>query len=468
MLTLVPLLGTMGLVVGLAIAVANGSEHVSAIFVALVGALVVAMVARLVTTKDDRLWLPTLIMAGYTAKLIGSWVRWWVLVDYYGGSGDAIGYHGKAITNLVHMWRSFDVPPMDIGTTAMEGITGLLYVPYVPNLLGGFLLFGTLAFFGQILAYMAFRTSVQPRRLKLYAIAVFFVPTMVYWPSSIGKDAVMLLGIGAACYGISKLLNTGAINSLVITGLGPFLAGLIRPHISAMLAVAATVALLLAKGGGVAAFPARRILLLGFVGTGVATLLFISAANFNIELGEGLEGDVDEFVGTLESNTSKGGSSVSGGFITSPLQFPDATLRVLFRPFPNEAHNAPALASSVEGALMLLLTVWKLPAMIKRSLRIRRDPYILFSLVYTVEFIVAFSAFLNLGLMARERSQVIPAFLALIVALGFGPPKVAPGEEGSDEAQDRLQPLLAGLPVIGPVAERPPEGNGHPSIPAPS
>ncbi len=465
MLVFVPMLGTMALVLGLALAAATGSEHVSAIGVAIVGALIVSFISKLVVTDEDKNWLPTFILAGYTAKILASWLRWWILVDFYNGSGDAVGYHGKALS-YVHDWRAFSPPPMRIGTEAMEGITGLVYFPYVPNFLGGFFMFATIAFFGQILLYAAFRKSVVPRRLKLYAIAIFFVPNVVYWPSSIGKESLMLLGIGAGAYGIAKLLNDGSMSSLFSIAAGLGLAGFIRPHVAAMMAVGATVALLFAKGEGVARFPGKRLFLLAFVGAGLAVALFFTASNFGITVGAAAleDGQVDEFLGTVEDNTSKGGSAVEGGFISSPLEFPDATMRVLFRPFPNEAHNPPALASSLEGTLLLLIMIWKLPAMIKRGVRIRRDPYILFSLVFTVAFIIAFSSFLNLGLMARERSQVMPFVLAILVALGFGPPD----DEDDDEEPELNQfGVPVGTPLVaGPVSTPPTETQEEPAWPA--
>ncbi len=214
MLALVPMLGGLALVVAYGIAIANANEHVSAFGVAVVAAIVIGFIAVGVTTKEDKKWLPTMIMAGFTAKLIASTVRWWVLVDFYEGSGDAVGYH-KFGHEYVHLWRTFHMPPMASGTEAMEGLVGLVYVPYAPNFLGGFYMFATLAFIGQIFCYMAFRNATVPRRNKLYAVAIFFVPTIVYWPSSIGKESVIVLGLGIAAYGLSRVLAQGSFGSLV-------------------------------------------------------------------------------------------------------------------------------------------------------------------------------------------------------------------------------------------------------------
>lgn len=470
MIAMLPVLGTIGLVVGLAIAAGSGSEHVSAIFVAMGGGLIVSVLAKKVANDQDRLWLPSYIMAGYTVKLLASWLRWFVLVDYYNGSGDAVAYHARGLT-YANLWRSFELPPMSVGTEAMEGLSGLVYFFYEPNFLGGFFIFATYAFFGQLLLYAAFRTSVVPRRLKLYALAVFFVPNVVYWPSSPGKEAIMTFGLGISAYGISKLLAQASVRALPLIGIGLLISGIIRPHVTAMQIGAATLALLLArKGAGVARFPAKRLLLLGMIGGVLAVSISVAAANFGISLDDpsAIEGQVDDLLGTVEEQTDTGGSSVSGGFISSPAEFPEVAVRVLFRPLPNEAHNGPALASSLEGTVLLGVLLWRLPWMLRRGMRIRRDPYILFALLFTIGFIIAFSSFLNLGLMARQRSLIMPYLLAMIVALGFGPPPDAeePEEDGRDTTA--LQALLVGAaPEPQPPAPAEPTG-GQPQDGLPS
>jgi hypothetical protein len=41
------------------------------------------------------------------------------------------------------------------------------------------------------------------------------------------------------------------------------------------------------------------------------------------------------------------------------------------------------------------------------------------SLAFTGAFIIAFSAIFNLGILARQRSQVIPFLLVVIIGLGW-------------------------------------------------
>jgi hypothetical protein len=45
---------------------------------------------------------------------------------------------------------------------------------------------------------------------------------------------------------------------------------------------------------------------------------------------------------------------------------------------------------------------------------LRRQPYVVFCLVFSVLFIVAYSSYANFGLLARQRVQLYPLFLVLI------------------------------------------------------
>src|SRR5205823_9248285 len=58
--------------------------------------------------------------------------------------------------------------------------------------------------------------------------------------------------------------------------------------------------------------------------------------------------------------TGEGGSAFDSNTEKSdfsPSRFPSATLSVLFRPYPWEAHNAQALIASAEGTFLLLIFV---------------------------------------------------------------------------------------------------------------
>ena len=141
---------------------------------------------------------------------------------------------------------------------------------------------------------------------------------------------------------------------------------------------------------------------------------------------EGLE----ELATTAESQTDTGGSSVEGSAVRGPQDLPEATLRVLFRPLIHEASGAQ-LASGVEGTILLLVTIWRLPTLARNIFRLRHKPILLMSAAYTFGFIIVFSPFLNLGILARQRSQLMPFLIAWLIGAGWGEIKASVAEQAA-------------------------------------
>lgn len=385
--------------------------------------LVLAMLAgivpscwRMSTERDPWLWwLATL---GYVAKLVGAGIRYWVLVGPYDGVGDAGGYH-NAGRRFAELWRAGQFPLLDgsigEGTQFVRWLTGVFYTPYTPTFLGGFFLFATLAFIGQLLFYAAFRRSVPNGRLKIYAMGIFFLPSLVFWPSSVGKESLMMLFLGVAAYGFARSFVAYQPLWLLIGAAGAGGAGLIRPHIAALLAAAFAGAAILGRGGKLSVRAAVRRVVVIVSGVALVAVSLVTVAD-RFELTE--LGDVDPFVNTLERNTQQGGSSVEGEAITSPTQLPAGFLRVLFRPLPHEAANIQGMASAIESVILLGLIALRAPVIVRRINSVR-TPYVLMSAAFTFGFAIAFSALFNLGILARQRSQALPFLLAAIVAMGW-------------------------------------------------
>ena len=115
-----------------------------------------------------------------------------------------------------------------------------------------------------------------------------------------------------------------------------------------------------------------------------------------------------------EGRTISAGSVFTPVRVNTPLDLPFATVTVLFRPFPWESHNGQTLATTAEGLFLIVLTIrgWRRLVSIPRALR--REPYTAYCLGMLLTFVFAFSSFSNFGILARQRCQVMPFFLALI------------------------------------------------------
>ena len=109
---------------------------------------------------------------------------------------------------------------------------------------------------------------------------------------------------------------------------------------------------------------------------------------------------------------------MEGEAITSIRHVPSALLRTLYRPLLNEVVNLQTRLAAFEGTVLLVVTMIRLPAMARDFRRWRQYPYFIFSIVAVTGFVVGFSAIFNLGILARQRTQVLPLLLVLLVGLG--------------------------------------------------
>ena len=423
-------------------------EIVEWMIIAAILFMVVYWISNVLPHKRDREWLQHLVLWGFTAKLAGSFLRYYMAVDLY-GTGDAFRYHSRGVA-FAGIWRSLSVPMSDAGgqgTAFTEVVTGLVYAIYTPTMRGGFLMFAFISFLGQLLFYAAFRPWLKDKALKRYAIAILFFPSLVFWPSSIGKDALMTLFLGLATLGISRMLKRFEVMGLITAGLGLYLAAQVRPHVAIMLALAGALAFLLVRRGPAATGGFKRMVLLAIAVIGLTFAWGVFASDFGVSLeGGGDTADPGAFLQRVQNQTAQGGSEVTGGIVTSPLDLPEATLKVLFRPLIYETSSIATLVSALEGTALLLVVVWKTPMMWRNRRMVRGNPLLLLSFFYTGGFIIAFSSILNLGILARQRVQVVPYLLALLITLGW------PDEP--DEQAGAARPARARTPartVMEPV-----------------
>ena len=408
-------------------------EWVEWLVIAFLFYLLVTWISSAIAGERDRDWLPGLIMWAFFAKLVASLARHYMVVDLY-RTGDSFSYHSQGRI-FADVWRSFAIPLSGAGgegTAFTETVAGLFYAIYTPTMRGGFLFFAFVAFLGQVLFYAAFRPWLKSSQLKRYAIAVLLFPSLLFWPASIGKDALMLFFLGLATLGISRFLRRFDVFGLLYAGTGLFLAAQIRPHIAALLALAAGLAFLLFKRRVETPHGAKRFVpvVVAIVGLAVTWGMFASDFEVSIESGASTLNPGD-FLTQVSERTAQGGSQVSGGVVASPTDIPGAIIKVLFRPLIHEGTSPQVIISALEGTLLLLFVIWRLPTVWRNRRMIRVNPFLLLSFFYTGGFILAFSAILNLGILARQRVQVLPFFLALLVTLGW--PQLA-DEPQTDQA----------------------------------
>ncbi|HEX5511715.1 MAG TPA: hypothetical protein VFX41_08365 [Actinomycetales bacterium] len=373
------------------------------------------LVLRRSAQKLDDRWLFQVAVIALVTKLAAAMVRYLVAEVVY-GSSDATEYDavGRKMA-LAYRSLMFTAPEERrnlVGTAFVMALTAALYAITGPTMVGGYLVFAFGGFWGCYLTYLGLRRAVPGAAHRRYAVLVLFLPTLLYWPSSLGKDAWMQLWIGVALYG-AALIFTHSVRGVAVMALGLAGAAMVRPHIAGLLFGAFVVAVVIRRSR-------RQTQLTPILRVGVLTALVVLGALLmqRVAVFTGQEEvsatAITDAVTATGVHTSQGGSEFTPVPLSSPVGVPMALLTVLFRPVPFEAHNAQALLASVEGLLLLWLT-WHYRGSLVTSLRSVRDhPFVTMCLAYTVLFSLAFSSFSNFGILTRQRAQVLLAFLVLL------------------------------------------------------
>jgi hypothetical protein len=102
-------------------------------------------------------------------KLLAAFAYIWVIVIFYKGGGDSIGYHRYGV-QVAESLRHRQIPDIEfrLGTHSIYYATGILYTFIGPTMYGGFLVFSWLAFIGMYLFYKAFKTIFPDGNNKLF------------------------------------------------------------------------------------------------------------------------------------------------------------------------------------------------------------------------------------------------------------------------------------------------------------
>jgi hypothetical protein len=356
--------------------------------------------------------LSMLLMGGMVLRLGGAMARYLVAYGLYGGVADASTYTTVARHNY-HAFRHLHVfaPNTGVFHGLVPWITTAIYAIAGPTELGSFFVFAWFNFLGCYLFYRAFRIAFPEGDGRRYAFLVLLLPSLLYWPSSLGKEGWMMLALGLASYGLARALagRFGGYLAL-LAGLGGML--LVRPHLALIFLPAALLSLILRRGTPGRNRPLAR--LVGVVVVLVASLVVVGKVQSYFGIKNLDVQSVTQELNTTRSQTAEGNSAFSPPNAQTPLGYPEAVVTVLFRPFPWEAHSATVLVSSGEGLLLLGLTAASWRRLRRLPHFLVRNPYVMFCFVYSALFILAFSNFANYGILARERVQMLPMALVLL------------------------------------------------------
>ena len=279
-------------------------------------------------------------------------------------------------------------------------------------------MFALIAFVGSYLWYRAAVIALPFLDRRMFFLFVFFAPSIAFWPSSIGKEALMQFGIGSAALGTAHLLKGRLVRGLAIAAPGAWLMWVVRPHLLALVTLGAAGAYILGrsprrnKSAASSGSIARPV---GILVVGFLAVFAVSQGAKSLGLPSLTLGSVQAELDATTVSTGQGNSSFNnGGNSLSPLHLPQGAITVLLRPFPWEVSSALQILASFEGIALAGFIVYRRKSVALSLRRIRTSPFLFYCWTVTLLYAITFQAFANFGLLVRERSLVLPALYVLL------------------------------------------------------
>jgi hypothetical protein len=280
-------------------------------------------------------------------------------------------------------------------------------------------------------ASLRLATAEKSKWMRRLATLIVFLPSISFWSSAIGKDAIAFMATGLALWAALQLKNRVW---LMVTAV--LLMLIVRPHIAGIM--------ILALAGS--QIVQRKIPLVHRIMLGGAAAL---AASFLVPFvlvytGVGADAGTEELVSYVEQRQQliqDGGSSLDIASMSVPMQM----FTYLFRPLPTEANSVFSLAASIDNVILLLLFIlgiWNILVRRRRPLAGNRAFLWIFSLLSW--FLLA-STTANLGLAMRQKWMFAPFLLFLLMSM-----------LGKTRVKVRNQPFQPGAVTLPPRGRRQP------------
>ena len=416
-------------------------EYIIAFAIVAAGALALLLIQGRFSTMERRhLW------AGLAAYLFAAVFKIWLIVEYYGGTGDMMMYHRVALglTNLLQQDPAVYVPEMlrlffqletqthlDIfgygtSTASMSAILALLFWIFGDSLHIVSLFLGVLSFFASVAMYWAFRQTLTPEYRRGLLWACILLPSGVFWTGGFSKELFSVMGLGLGLLGCYYLFirRYRWFWGVTLTIVGVGLVTLFKGYLLFGLVAGFAGFYYAARRRRVHPKDTHRLAPLYFLVAIAVVLVGI------IALGElfpqfSPEAMAEEMAHGQEAG-ARGGSAIEMGdpaerSLAGQLAFaPIAVLNTLFRPLIFEAHNAVSLFNAVEMTVLTVLLAFGIKWVgVRRTLRLMmRSPVLLgcFSAVLILSVGIGLAS-ANLGTLSRYRAPLMPFWVVIITVL---------------------------------------------------
>ena len=266
------------------------------------------------------------------------------------------------------------------------------------NYLNTTLIFSLIGSFGLVFLYLAIKPYL--RNLQVLWSTILFIPTMSFWSSGLGKDAISFFSVCLLIYTV-----TTNRKKILLIPLSFFSMFMVRPHVASMIAVSYLIYFIIQSRVHIV----LKLIILPILAT--AILMSIGFVQQYVGLEDASLDSLNEYVDGRQSVNRTGGSSLD---ITS-MGYPMQMFTYIFRPLPFDAHSSVALITSFENTALLLVVLYILLKS-KASLKnfFKNENLWLFIYAFLTCTMLAITT-ANLGIATRQKWMFMPVVLYLLI-----------------------------------------------------
>lgn len=273
--------------------------------------------------------------------------------------------------------------------------------------------------------------SIYPHLHKKIAIATLFLPSVLFWSSSLIKDSITMGALGFFVHAFYKLFfrKEKVLANLLIVIASAVLLFYIKPYILLCAIPAFLVWAFFLLQRNIRDKGIRTLVTLLFtMVTAFASAFFMQRIASSELASQYATQNITKALAAQQSTyavTEDAGSSFKVGEFDGSIggliaMFPVGIVTTLFRPFLWEVRSPIMAFTALEGLLFLWFTImcFRFISFRRFGMLLRQNPSLIFCLVYTLLFagMVGMST-LNFGTLARYKIPTLPFFTILLFVL---------------------------------------------------
>jgi hypothetical protein len=391
---------------------------------------------------------------GLTVKIFGAIALGFIYQFYYNG-GDTFNYHTYGSR---HIWEAFMDDPAkgwsllthtdknqvgamryaskiifynDPQSYAVVKLAAIADLFTFSSYLGTSILFSALSFIGVWMMFLCFY-QIAPHLYKKLAVAILFIPSVVFWGSGLLKDTVTLGALGVATYYVHQLfiLHRVKLIGTVMLFISLYVLYNIKIYI-VLVFLPSTIVWILMYHYRLLNSTLLKIALLPIVVIGAVVLGYFAV----LKAGE----DNPKYSMQALAKTAQitaydirywSGKDAGSGYSLGNLDGtwesmirlgPQAVNVALFRPYLWESKNILMFLAAIESFALLMLTIYTIYVARLKFFRAFSNPVVTYCMVFSLMF--AFSVGVstyNFGTLMRYKIPFMPYYaVALILIIDY-------------------------------------------------